>query len=114
MKYKLSDNKFKEKILNHKYSESRFVKVTDNWCGNYKGNTIELSISIFPVFNKKDEYIVSILASGNDNTYMALRCTDYSCKYAVHTYNTWKKYIYDKVPDGCNIEWFLEHGFLFD
>ena len=97
--HKVSDDKFAKDIFDGKFRETRMVEATDNWCGNYDGNKIALFISIFPDYKNRKLFNVSVRASGNDDTYMVLRMEYCEQAKAISIYNTWKKYIFDKVPD---------------
>lgn len=88
-------------------SEQRMIPVTDDWHPNFEGNMVRLRIVQY--FFK--EYICIISAWGNDDYGMEMQ---YSSPYPECTdamYERWKKYIFDRVPDHVNKEWFLEHGF---
>lgn len=112
MGHKLNSDAFAEKIRNGEFDEDRMVKVIDNWCGNYEGDTIQLSIYIRTPLNKNDPFKVIVMAAGNDDFWLTLQYRTSSSGDAVLIFNRWKEFIYDRVPDGCDKEWFFEHGFL--
>ena len=89
-----------KQIKEGKYSESRMVTVTDNWYPNYPNDQIELNINIYLRENNKARVCMSVW--GMDDDQMVLHSPDMNPVYALFLYNTWKKYIFDRVPDGCN------------
>ena len=112
MGHKLTNEFAVKRIREQEYAANRMVIVTDNWCPNYPDNQVQLHIEIWMADKNKANVIMTV--SGMDDDYMVLRSENMSPVYAVNRYNTWKQYIYDKVPDGCNHEWFFEHGFDYD
>ena len=103
-------------------TESRTIEVTDDWC-NYPDNKVKLSIILrgikpYPKAGEdKRKYYVRVMAWGMDDfgvtmDYESTITGDFGRQYAEGVYDFWKEYIYDRVPEGVNREWFYEHGFL--
>lgn len=99
----MQDN-YESCIESHKVikQESKMVKVNDDWYPNFPNNEIEVVLVLY-----KDYALFR--AYGADDTYVEMIC-EYQTEIA---YNTWKEFIYDKIPDVVNKQWFLEHGFLW-
>ena len=94
--------------------ESRMIEVTDDWHPCYDGNKVKLSIllqEIRPSKSQTSYYNVKVMAWGADDTGMELEYETKFQELAISQYNTWKHYVYNRVPDGINKEWFYEHGF---
>lgn len=92
--------------------ESKFVTVTDPqyiWGPCYPNNQVEVSICIM-FFNNR--HYGKIVARGMDDFGVEIEFTAYGREYLLGLYNHFKYYIYDKIADGVNLEWFYEHGFL--
>ena len=88
--------------------ETRMVKVKDDWYPCFEGGYVCLRIAQH-FFN---EHYCKISAFGADDTGVEMEFS-YPTKGAVDAvYDRWKKYIFDRVPDGVTREWFYEHGFL--
>ena len=104
--------------------EKRMVKVTDDWYPCFNENEIELKMFIYyNELNGCDEFgepyedytgMVKVIASGGDDFAMELAYTLPSKFYdnLIMVYETWKKHVYDKVPNNIDKQWFYEHGFL--
>lgn len=92
----------------------RMINTTDNWCPNYPDNKFELEIALFPPEDDDDSYNVQIWAHGADDLCVSLIAENLDHGGAEHQFLHWKHYIYDRVPEGATIEWFLEHGFGYD
>lgn len=97
--------------------ESRMIEVTDNWWPCFPGNKIELRIYLYwenESENVPSKGAVRMIATGADDTYVEMEYEEEGV-YSLHSlefrYSHWKKYIFDKVPDGVNKQWFYEHGF---
>lgn len=89
----------------------RDVIVTDDWYPCFDGNKAGIALSL----NKSGKnYTVIFSAYGADDFGMVMKFNSSSCECAHDVYQHWKKYIYDRVPDGVNVEWFYEHGFYHD
>lgn len=88
-------------------SEQRMIPVTDDWYPNFEGNKIRLKIVQY-VFR---EYICIISAWGMDDYGLEMQFSSCYPEYVDAMYDRWKEYIFDRVPDHVNKEWFLEHGF---
>lgn len=82
----------------------KFVKVDDDWYPNYDGDTVLVSLR---EVGKRPYSYIKFSAWGADDTGVEM---DLSC-YDECIFNTWKEYIYDRMPDVVNREWFYEHGF---
>lgn len=81
---------------------TKFVKVDDDWYPNFDGNKVIVTLTLFGGY-------VKFNAWGMDDTGVEM-------EYPVHSkvvFNTWKKYIYDKMPEVVNKKWFFEHGFYY-
>lgn len=92
--------------------ESKFVTVTDAqyiWGPCYPNNQVEVSICI-TFFNNR--HYGKIVASGMDDFGVEIEFTAYDREHLFGLYDHFKYYIYDKIIDGVNLEWFYEHGFL--
>lgn len=87
--------------------EERMVKVTDDWNPCYDDGMVKLSISQ----NFFQEYYCIISVWGMDDTGMEMQYSSPYPECVDAMYERWKKYIFDRVPDNVNKEWFLEHGF---
>lgn len=100
-------------------TEHRMVKVTDDWFPCYPNGEIDLSITLrsykpYPGAGEKHTvYCVKIAAWGLDDTGVELEFSIEDGRgYAEGRYAFWKKHIFDKVPDGIDMMWFYEHGFV--
>lgn len=91
--------------------ETRMITVTDDWYPCFDNNTICLSISIHKIGK---EYRVTLSAFGKDDFGVCMKHASENCGYEHGLYKHWKKYIYDRVPDGVDVNWFYEHGFYHD
>ena len=93
------------------------VKVVDNWYPCYPNNEVCLSIVLrsykpYPkAGDDKTIYYVKVMAWGMDDTGVELEF-DGSRGCVESRYSFWKEHIFDKVPDGIDIKWFYEHGFV--
>ena len=97
----------KEKYDFNQRSEHRLVRVTDDWYPCFEGGYVLLHISQH--FFK--EHYVKITAWGADDTGVEMEFTSHSKDAVDSIYDHWKEYIFDRVPDGVDREWFYEHGF---
>lgn len=88
-------------------SETHMVKVTDDWHPCFEGGYVRLKIS--QQFFR--EYYCVISAWGADDTGVEMQFSSAYPEYVDAIYDRWKKYIFDRVPDGVTREWFYEHGF---
>lgn len=91
---------------------SRDVVVTDDWYPCFPDNKVHVYISACKGSGK--EYMVRIGVFGADDFGIAMM---YRSKYPEEIYglyNHWKKWIFDRVPDGVDVGWFYEHGFWHD
>lgn len=90
-----------------KRKEQRMLPVTDDWHPCYEGGLVSLTIQQF--FYKYYECIISVW--GADDTGMEMRYSSAYPEMVDFIYNIWKEFIFDRVPDHVNMEWFYEHGF---
>lgn len=81
---------------------SKLVSVDDDWYPNLCGNKVVVTLTLFGGFVKFNAY-------GDDDTGVEMECPVHSKA----VFNTWKKYIYDKMPEVVNKKWFFEHGFYY-
>lgn len=90
----------------------RMITVTDDWCPNYPENKVKLSIFL-SYMNQPDFHVqfVRICVWGADDTGMQLDYTGLNYYDLKWRYDMWKEYVFDKVPDGVDMQWFYEHGF---
>ena len=112
MGHKLTKDWASQQIAEGKYRESRMVTVTDDWFPNFPDNKVELRINAWMGEHNKATVIMSVW--GADDDYVVLRSEPMSPVYAINLYKHWKEYVFDRVPDGCDHEWFFEHGFYYD
>ena len=87
--------------------EDRMVKVIDDWHPCHDGGCVKLSI--IQLFYK--DYYCKVCAWGADDTGVEMEYHSPFPEYVDAMYERWKKYIFDRVPDGITREWFYEHGF---
>ena len=78
----------------------KYVKVNDNWHSNYNGDQVLVTLTLF------DE-CVHFNAWGMDDMGVEM----YHSTGSKEVYDVWKKYIFEKMPDVVNEDWFLRHGF---
>ena len=64
---------------------------------------------IWATYQLPDGYMY--VAWGADDTGVEIEYTSRELAMVNGMYDHWKKYIYDKVPNGVNRTWFFEHGF---
>ena len=88
--------------------ECRMVKVTDDWYPCFDDSSVKLSIM---TQSFGDMYYCKIMAWGADDTGVEIEYTSQELAMVNGIYDHWKRYIYDKVPNGVNRTWFFEHGF---
>ena len=87
--------------------EERMVKVTDDWYPCYDGGLVKLSI----LQNFFKEYYCIISVWGADDYGLEMQYSSAYPECVDAMYERWKKYIFDRVPDNVDKEWFFEHGF---
>lgn len=99
-------------------TERRMVKVVDEWSPCYPNNEVQLSIVLrgikpYPKASEdKMTYYVKVTAWGMDDFGVELEYKIVGQRaIAEGRYDFWKHYIFDRVPDGIDKEWFYEHGF---
>lgn len=103
--------KKKEKIGEIK-RESKFITVTDDqyaWAPCYPNNQVK--VSIFAMFFN-NRYYGKVNACGMDDFGVKIEFEANDREHILQLYDHFKYYIYDKIIDGINLEWFYEHGFL--
>jgi len=89
--------------------ETRKIFVKDDWYPCYSGGYVVLSIV---QTHFQEDYWCKVSAWGADDTGVELEY--HGSPTAVKgMYEHWKKYIYNRVPDGITREWFFEHGFYY-
>lgn len=113
MGHKANSIKILKDIECGKFREKRMVNVIDDWYPCFKNNQICLSITLNSFRCQNNKFVLKISAFGADDTGVCLEYHTSFQENAIHMYNHWKKWVYDKVPDGCSMEWFFEHGFHF-
>lgn len=101
----------KRKIDDGYIHEYRMITVTDDWYGCYENNQICVGAGLIKLGKT---YHVTLSAHGNDDFGVCMKFSSESYEQAYHIYSHWKKFIYDRIPDGVNVEWFYEHGFYHD
>ena len=89
-----------------------FVSVSDNWCGNYQGNKIRVSVALnwFPNINY---HFVRIGAWGNDDLGMIKDFEDKTYEVLLKKYNELCETFLKQIPQTVNQNWFLEQGFEY-
>ena len=88
-----------EKYKVHKRVQ-KYVKVNDDWYPNFNGNEVLVTLTLFGGY-------VKFNAWGMDDTGVEMECPVHS----EVVFDTWEKYIFDRIPYVVNRKWFLEHGF---
>lgn len=90
----------------------KFVKVSDDWCPNYPGDTIKVSLmNQFGSINGQFDF-VRFLARGDDDFCMEMDFKG-TLKENRETYDEWKRYIYDTIPEVVNVKFFKDLGFHY-
>jgi hypothetical protein len=84
--------------------DSRMIEVTDCY-----GNA-ELVI-LLKELRTKPRYKVSVMVTDGYGAGMEINYETNFAEIAISQYNTWRHYIYSRVPNQTNKEWFIEHGF---
>lgn len=107
----MNTEKIKRRLSDGGLNADRMVTVTDDWYPCYPGNQVYLYIRGSRCWSRTEMYAVRISAWGKDDTGVELEYTTRSAETAYALYWHWKKYLFDKVPDGVDKEWFYEHGF---
>lgn len=105
-------SKMKKKLDALGLMETRMITVTDDWCPCYPDDKVKLNIIVRRKAGHKDAYVVVINAWGMDDTGVELVYeAGNNSDGAYDIYEHWKEYLYDRIPDGVDREWFFEHGF---
>ena len=109
---KRDSEKIKRKLDNDGFKESRMITVTDDWYPCYPGNQVVLTITARRHLGHEDAYYARMSVWGADDTGIEMVYEAYTSPVMAYSiYERWKKYIFDRVPDGVDMEWFYEHGF---
>lgn len=87
--------------------KERMVEVNDDWYPCFPGNKVRLRLSL--LYFKC--YYVKLSAWGADDTGVEIECHASDFQDAADKYNALSK-VYDSVPDGCDRQWFFDHGFV--
>ena len=101
----------KSKVETINLLEHRRVTVTDDWYPCCEGSKIGVNLHMF-VSGK--EYRVIFSAYGLDDFGVCMRFNSTSYGQAHSVFKHWKRFIFDRIPDGVNVTWFYEHGFYCD
>ncbi len=56
-------------------------------------------------------FVVTLSADAYEECLATLQRTGRSIESAIDIFNRWKTNVFDKVPYGCDAQWFYEHGF---
>lgn len=88
-------------------SEERMIQVIDDWYPCHEGGFVKLRISQY--FYK--EYYCILSAWGADDYGVEMKYSSAYPEYVDAMYDRWHKYIFERVPNGIDKEWFFEHGF---
>lgn len=91
--------------------KARDVVVTDDWYPCFDGNRVHMCLNMF---KSGKDYRVIFSVFGEDDFGVCMHFNSTSMDQARYIFNSWKKYIFDRVPDGVNVTWFYEHGFYHD
>ncbi len=102
-------NSVLRKMEDRELRASRMVTVADNWCPCFPDNQVCLNICAYKGTGRT--YYVRISAFGADDMGVELYYTSSYPEEVYGRYNHWKKWIFDRVPDGVDVGWFYEHGF---
>lgn len=97
--------------MNNYPKETKMIIVTDDsdvWHPCYLGNQVRVGIS---ANHYGDNYYIKVNAWGMDDFGVEIEYNCYNEKHLMQMYNHFKYYIYDKIVNGVNLEWFYEHGF---
>lgn len=92
--------------------ESKMITVTDGdnvWTPCYPGNQVKVGIS---ACHGGDRFYIKVHAWGADDFGVEIYYECYGPGHLTKMYKHFKHYIYDKITDGVNLEWFYEHGFV--
>lgn len=92
-------------------SEHKRIKVKDDLHPCFEGNEIGVTIQYFH-FKGEEKYTVLISAYGTDGFSVELKYETSYKSGALEIYNFWKRYIFNRIPNGITVEWFYEHGFI--
>ena len=89
----------------------RDVVVTDDWYPCFDDNRIHVSLSLR---KSGKNYVVLFSAYGADDFSVCMRYESDFSEHSNSVYYNWRSYIFERIPDGVNVEWFYEHGFYPD
>lgn len=103
----------KRSLKSSKYpKETKMITVTDDgwvWHPCYPNNQVKVGISANCYGNNR---YVKVNAWGMDDFGVEIAYSCYDDEHLIEMYYHFKHYIYDKITDGTNLEWFYEHGFV--
>lgn len=106
MKKKSKYERGKEGINLHRIE--KYVTASDDWYPCFPDNKVRVCMFLT---NVKDSKFVRICVWGADDYGMELDYIGSDYEELLYNYNRIKEYIYDRIPDVVNKEWFLEHAF---
>lgn len=89
--------KYRYEVIKH---FDKYVKVDDNWLPNFEGDTVHVTLTLLGGY-------IRFNVSGGGYFEVEKRYN----KSDKNVFWSWKKGIYDKIPDVTNMKWFIEHGF---
>ena len=92
--------------------ETKLIAVTDEawkWTVLYPDNKVQVSISANHI---GDSLYIKLNAWGMDDFGVEIEHTCHSVEHLMEMYEHFKHYIYDKIMDGVDLNWFYEHGFV--
>ena len=98
--------------MNNYPEETKMITVTDDndvWHPCYPNNQVKVGISANHSF---DSFYIKVNAWGMDDFGVEIEYVCYGEEHLIYMYNHFKHYIYDKITNGVNLEWFYEHGFV--
>ena len=88
-------------------TRERMVLVTDNWYPCFDGNKVRLKLKL--CYFKG--YYIKLSAWGADDTGVEIEYKALDLPDAVKQFKVLSD-VFDSVPDGCNRQWFYDHGFV--
>ena len=88
-------------------TRERMVSVVDDWYPCFEGNKVKLRLKL--CYFKG--YYVKLSAGGADDTGVEIGYDAVDLLDAVHQFGVLSD-VFDSVPDGCDRQWFFDHGFV--
>lgn len=101
----------KSKIEEFNFEATRSIVVTDDWYPCFEDNRVVIALR---TLRDGKNFRVRFSAYGADDFAVAMEHRTDSPEYAYSLFKWWKKWIFDRIPDGIDVEWFYEHGFYPD